>query len=273
MEPVNKESGNTDKKGKLNKKWLIVFGVCLAVLIAAIVFIVVYVSKQNRTEEVYESLAETARATTQETTTQETTTEEETTAVEIPIDFEALWEENDDIYAWIYIEDTPIDYPVLRSTTDVDYYLDHTVDYVSGLPGSIYTQSTYNGDDFTDNVTVIYGHNMKNDTMFGSLNEYQDSDYREEHSTIIIYTPEHILTYEIIFTVTYNNRLIPYYFDLDTDSGYTSFWNSINTEHYIPSWVSDEYEFSTQDRMIVLSTCNGNSSQRYLVGAVLVDEQ
>lgn len=261
---------NPEKKARREA----VIGICTAVVVIIIVAVIIVLVNKNSRSEVEET--ESTVQTTEETTTEETTTEETTTeaAVEIPIDFEALWEQNPDIYAWIYIEDTPVDYPILQSDEDdPDYYLEHTVDYVEGLPGSIFTESNYNGTDMTDNVTIIYGHNMRNDTMFGILNEYQDSEYREEHSEIIIYTPENIFTYEIIFTVTYNNHRIPYYFDIDTEEGYAAFWESVTTEYYSPTWISDEYEFSTDDKMIVLSTCNGNSSQRYLVGAVLVSVQ
>ena len=109
--------------------------------------------------------------------------------------------------------------------------------------------------------------------MFGSLSEYKDEEYREEHSEIIIYTPEHILTYEVVCVVTYTNWLIPYHFDLTTEEGYAEFLTSLQTDHYIPSWTSDTYDFSTDTRMIILSTCNGNSSQRFLVGAALVSEE
>ncbi|MBQ9625293.1 MAG: class B sortase, partial [Clostridia bacterium] len=114
------------------------------------------------------------------------------------IDFEALKKENPDIYAWIEIPGTVIDYPMLQSGADKaeDYYLNHNLDYSAGYPGCIYTQRR-NKQDFSDPDTVIYGHNMKNDTMFGILNEYKNKDFFTEHNQIIIYTPEKTYKYRI----------------------------------------------------------------------------
>lgn len=86
------------------------------------------------------------------------------------VDFAALWEQNEDVYAWITVPGTLVDYPVLQHPSDDEYYLHHTIDHVEGLPGSIYSE-TVNAKDFTDMNTILYGHNMKNDTMFGSLHE------------------------------------------------------------------------------------------------------
>lgn len=84
--------------------------------------------------------------------------------IEIPekdIDFAALKEENSDVYAWIYVPGTNVDYPVLQHPTDDAYYLEHNMDGSKGLPGCIYSESV-NTKDFTDPNTVLYGHNMKN---------------------------------------------------------------------------------------------------------------
>lgn len=261
------------KEKKEKKKLNIPFLICLIVLIGAVAFGIVYKVRQNQKESVYEDLAAEVMISETEEEEEDLSVEEEEETVSIPIDFETLWETNEDIYAWIHIEGTVIDYPIVQSADDDKYYLYRTVDGEEGLPGSIYTKATYNGTDFTDNVTVIYGHNMRDDSMFGSLSEYQDEDYREEHSEIIIYTPEHILTYEIVCAVTYDNRLISYAFDLDNALGYAEFLDSLQYEHYIPSWTADPFDVSTDDRMIILSTCNGNSDQRYLIGAVLVSEE
>ena len=85
------------------------------------------------------------------------------------VDFADLQENtNGDIYAWIHIPDTKIDYPVLQHPTDNSYYLNHNLDGSRGYPGCIYTED-YNKKDFTDPNTVLYGHNMKNGTMFAGL--------------------------------------------------------------------------------------------------------
>lgn len=263
---------------KHEKRMHIIFIICLLVLIAALSAAVFYKIRQNRRTAAYEDLAsEVAVVQEEEPDIEEEEEEEpepEETTPEIPVDFELLWEQNPDIYAWIHIEDTQVDYPILHSEDNEDYYLDHTVDGESGLPGSIYTQYSYNQSFETDNVTVIYGHNMRNDSMFGGLSEYLDEDYREAHSEIQIYTPEHIYTYTIVCAVTYDNRHILAYFNNCTlEEDYGNFLESLQSERQLPSWLADPLGVTTEDRMIILSTCNDNSSQRFLIGAVLTDEE
>ena len=98
--------------------------------------------------------------------------------VETPVDFDELKKQNSDIYAWINIPGTSVDYPVLRCEDDNSYYLNHTVDKKKSIYGSIYTEN-YNGADFADFNTVVYGHNMKNGTMFGTLKKYRDKTFFE----------------------------------------------------------------------------------------------
>ena len=83
-----------------------------------------------------------------------------------------------------------MDYPVVQrmETEDVydDYYLNHTVDFVEGYPGAIYSQPV-NALGFTDAVTVLYGHNMKDGSMFGSLHEFRDKDFFDENPGTVIH--------------------------------------------------------------------------------------
>lgn len=193
---------------------------------------------------------------------------------DIPIDFEYLWEENPDVYAWIRIPDTPVDYPILQSEpSDPDYYLEHNIDGSEGYPSCIYTQSLYANKEFTDALTVIYGHSMKDETMFGCLKHYRDSEYRSAHPQILVYTPEKILTYNIVFTVTYPNVLIPFMYDCSSKVEYQQFIDSVLAQRELGNWIKDPWMITTEDRIIALSTCTGVDEQRFLVGAVLEDVQ
>ena len=193
----------------------------------------------------------------------------------LPVDFAQLQSENPDIYGWISIPDTQIDFPLLQSPEgdDPDYYLDYTVDGVYGYPGSIYTENLYNTRKMTDRVTVIYGHNMSNGDAFGTLKLYHDDAYRQEHSLIYVYTPERIFTYEIVFCVTYDNRLILSWYDCNRPEGYEAFIQSLYDVGTDPMWISEDEDFSAIEHMIVLSTCNGDHSERYVIGAKMVDVQ
>lgn len=257
---------NKEKK----KHFLLFLGIAIIAVFILLTNILIQ-KEQKKDEDKTEKLTEVTVTPSVEPSVkvrkEPTVTEE---PVVIPVDFEKLWETNRDIYAWIEIPGTSVNYPILQHETDDSYYLDHSVDGTAGLPGSIYTES-YNHKDFSDCHTVIYGHNMKNGTMFGSLREYQDKKYGDKYSYIKIYTPEEILTYQIFTAVTYDNRHILYHYNPTDKLALSEFLHSMKSEK-ISGWIDTENEVTEDDRIVVLSTCNGNSSQRFLVAAVLTEE-
>lgn len=102
------------------------------------------------------------------------------------IDWNCLKSTNKNIIGWIEIEDTKINYPILQDNSNL-YYLKHTYNKKYSSSGSIFTT---NENPFIDNETVIYGHNMKNGSMFSSLGKYLDKDYLYSHQNFKIYTPK-----------------------------------------------------------------------------------
>ena len=252
--------------------------VCILLLICSVGYMGIHFYNVNKADDLYEEIKEEAQVKKEEESSIQAVIEEtieviEEKFVDIPIDFEALWEQNDEIYAWITIPGTKVDYPILQRPEDDTYYLDHTVDGTQGLPGSIYTESVH-AQDFSESNTVIYGHNMRDDSMFGSLHDYEKADFFKENRDIIIYTPEHILNYKIFAAVTYSDAYIPFSYDFTTDEGYQSFLDSIYESKNMTNQFADDVEVTTNDRIITLSTCVGNQpNKRYLVLAVLVDEQ
>lgn len=189
-----------------------------------------------------------------------------------PIDFEALWELNSDIYAWLEIEGTDISYPILQHPTDNSYYLNHTPERYSGFPGSIFTYNV-NAKDFTDFNTVIYGHRMDNGMMFSNLKYYRDLSYLEEHRTIRIYLPDRELVYTVFAAVVYDDRLITSYYKKDNPDAPKAFLDSIYGNRDLNSHILSEPQVTEQDRVITLSTCiKWQKQNRYLIVAVLTDE-
>lgn len=189
----------------------------------------------------------------------------------VTVDFEMLKEWNPDIYAWITVPGTNIDYPVLQKSDTEDlydnYYLDHTVDLEEGLPGAIYSQPV-NQKDFMDSVTVLYGHNMKNGEMFTGLHEFENRDFFDKNRQIFIYTPNGVLTYEIFAAVDFSDALIPYEY---------SFSDSAQLQNYIKDVKNCAGNFqegvsvSANDKILTLSTCySGQDDRRLLIEAVLI---
>lgn len=217
-----------------------------------------------------------------ETEAQELTAEEQNLmrlqemGIPIPeknVDFETLKEQtNADIYAWIYIPDTMIDYPILQHATDNTYYLKYNIDGSKGYPGCIYTEN-YNSMDFTDPVTVIYGHNMKNGSMFAGLHKFEDSEYFEEHPYVYIYTPEKLFVYEIFSACIYSDRHILLNHDFSDRVSFDHYLSEIESVREMGTNRREDVEVTVDDHIIVLSTCVANKSdKRYLVQGVLINE-
>ena len=108
---------------------------------------------------------------------------------------------NDDIKGWIYIEGTDISYPVLQGP-DNDYYLFRAYNKQYLVAGSIFMESL-NNPDFTDDHTVIFGHNMHNGSMFGQLDKFFDEEYMKEHSKrqYTAYEADEDAVYEAEYTI------------------------------------------------------------------------
>ena len=172
-------------------------------------------------------------------------------SVEIPIDFEALQERNPDVYAWITVPGTQIDYPILQRENDNTYYLTHTIDHEEKTEGAIFTEN-YNSTGFGDPNTVIYGHDMKNGTMFRSLLDYQDREFFEENKEIIIYTPDAIRHYEIFAAYPYDNRHILRSFNLNDKNIFRIYLESIFSVRNMNSCIDTSMEVDTDDKIVTL---------------------
>ncbi len=278
-----------EKNKKTNKSALVgcVIFLILAIVLGAI-FIVQSVNRKNA-EKQMEQLAESTVNTekiveeSQEPEIQETVVEEidpleslREMGVPIPeksIDFTDLQENtNADIYAWIYIPDSKIDYPIVQHPTDNYYYLNYNLDGTKGYPGCIYTED-YNVRDFTDPNTVIYGHNMKNGTMFAGLHNYEDIQYFDENPYVYIYTPDKLLVYEIFAAYEYSDKHILYNYDCTNETIYQNYLDEISNVRSMNCNIREGVEVTTEDKIITLSTCIANKpNNRYLVQGVLLNE-
>lgn len=191
-----------------------------------------------------------------------------------PIDFEALWEVNPDIYAWIEIEGTVVDYPILCRVDDNSYYLRKDIygDYDSD--GVIFTED-YNSLDFNDPVTLIYGHNLYSGEMFGSLQEvYTNLETFLENNIVNVYLPEETKQYQIFAAVPYSSRHILYYNDFSDEEVFDTFFEEILNTRGLNVVIDESVTVTNTDNVIILSTClsSGSSDQRYLVLAVEITE-
>ena len=254
--------------------------------IASLVYIGIYYGKQAKAIQQYKEMQELA-STKEETsevalevqpleeeekhpdTTEQLSKVDLSLRKENQVDFEALWNRNGHIYAWIEIPGTQVNYPVLQHPTDDAYYLDHTVDGVSGLPGSIYTESVH-PKDFTATNTVLYGHNMKNDSMFGSLHDYESQEALDANPYVYMYLPDKTFIYQIFAASRFSDAYLPEYCDYESEEEFLSYIEEIRTNAVSED---EELEVSFGSRILTLSTCISNDpTHRFLVEAVLIDE-
>ena len=203
--------------------------------------------------------------------TEETETRQELPAN--PVDFSKQWALNDDIYAWIYVPGTNVNYPILQSDVDDLYYLRRGVDENYDISGVIFTQS-HNRKDFTDPVTLVYGHNMSEyGTMFATLHNFENEEFFNKHEKFYIYAPGHIYTYRIVSAYRYDDRHIMNSFNFKDSAVVREYFDYVMNPTMIPQNVREGVELKDDDRLVVLSTCMEDNSYRYLVNGVLIDDQ
>ena len=189
--------------------------------------------------------------------------------METDIDFDELTALNDEIYAWIEVPGTVINYAVVQSRTDDLFYNNHGVDkaYFSG--GSIYSQR-YNSTDFQDSMTVLYGHNRQSQTMFAQLNNFADAEYFAANRDIYIYTPDTVYHYEIFAAYPHSSEHLLLCHDFTDPQQFAEYFASLGEA--INANYRRELFPQAGDKVLTLSTCyRQNRMQRFLVQGVLTE--
>ena len=196
--------------------------------------------------------------------------------VENPIDFEELQKTNDEIYAWIKVDGTNVNYPIVQSATNDEFYLKHSaVDKSWISSGAIYTERI-NSKTFKDPITLVYGHNGYSDIMFTTLHNFEDTDFFNSHEYFYVYLPDKKLTYQVVSAFKYDDRHIMNTFNFNEKEDLAEFQATVlNPDSSVKQVRTQlDVEIDKDSKIIVLSTCiTGQKSNRYLVCGVLVDEQ
>lgn len=241
---------------------IIVFAI---IFVCCCVYIGFYLYNSSRAQTEYTTTSTSAQTTTQGA------------LADNPVDFESLQAQNDEIYAWIKIDDTDVDYPIVQSKNDDNFYLNHSAMDKSWLAsGAIYTQGC-NSIDFSDPITLVYGHNGYKETMFTTLHKFEDADFFNSHEYFYIYLPGRKLTYQVVSAFKYDDRHIMNSFNFADANDLKTFQDTVtNPTSALKNVRTDlDTEINENSKIVVLSTCITNQkSNRYLVCGVLVkDEQ
>lgn len=177
---------------------------------------------------------------------------------------------NEDMAAWLQIPDTDIDYPVMWTPRDENYYLRRDFDGSKNQNGCLILDTDSCLDPLTTNL-IIHGHNMRSGKMFGKLSKYEDQEYFENHRQIILYTEECQRNYEVIAVFRSqvykkSDQVFKFYkfFQADTQEEFDDFYNNIKELSLYDTGVTAEFG----DHFLTLSTCSYHVEQgRFVVVA------
>jgi sortase B len=184
------------------------------------------------------------------------------------IDFAGMRAVNEDVIGWIQILDSPVDYPLLDAD-DNKYYLSHTYDRQWSSYGSIFLEPR-NNPDLSEKHLVVYGHNMVNESMFGSLLEYKKQEYADTHPEITICMTDRNLTYRVFSAYTAYVDSAAYRMSFSDDASFMEMTEQMKANSVIATDIMP----TAEDQVLTLSTCTpeGAKKYRFIVNAVLVDD-
>lgn len=181
-----------------------------------------------------------------------------------------LYAQNSDFMGWIRIDGTGIDYPVMQSKDDPDFYLKHNFSKEYSRFGIPYIQE--NSGLSSDNI-IIYGHNIKSNSMFNELTEYKDKAFYTTHKYITFDTLDEQRSYEVIAvfkTVAYSGSGFQYYdfVNANTDDEFNDYVAKCKALSFYNTGVTAEYG----DKLLTLSTCEySQENGRLAVVAKLIE--
>ena len=184
------------------------------------------------------------------------------------IDFDALREINPDVIGWLRYEGTIIDYPVVQGENN-DVYLSMLFDRTWGGCGTLFADCITEAP-FRQFNTIVYGHHMKDGTMFACLKELRDPEYCRKHPKLELITPEGSFDLEIYAFLNEPADSNVYTTNIQDEEGKQSYLDLINS---LAAYVTS-VGVSTQDRLVMLSTCAYEFEEaRYIVVCKMVPQQ
>ena len=241
MQETGKENAKQDRKNN-KKKWMILAVCAFAAAILLIGFIAGTWWMEKKAEQEYLAMQEKNAEKRQKVP-------EEEKKIDIPVDFDSLQKENPDIY------------------------LNHSAEKTDSASGAIYSEN-YNKKNFDDPITLLYGHNMKDGSMFAGLHKYEEDTYFNDHKDLVIYTPDAILKYKIFAAYRTDDRHILLYYNLGAeDYNRQAYLNDILNQRTMGAMLDQSAPVSTESKILTLSTCDrAGDAYRYVVQAYLVEK-
>lgn len=253
--------GKYSKEKKIDKKnfnlWLFLFRIISIIIIIVSLYAIYNWYKENQSsKQLLDSALSNVDINTLVVDTNEYTT--------LDVDFNNLTQTNNETIGWLYLENSSINYPVVKGS-DNSFYLNHTFDKSYNTAGWIFADYRCEPD-FSSKNTTIYGHNRKDTSMFATLKNTINEDWYSTSKYLTIATPEGNRIYEVFST--YKIKAETYYStpDFATDEEYTDFLNTLKSRSVHDFGVS----LNSMDSIVTLSTCANNNTFRVVLHAKLV---
>lgn len=278
-QPTSKKTNNKSHK---KKKAKLIYDICMfvfaTIFIVCAIYLINYFWQSKKSEDKVADLKELVI----QDTTEQITEADGTPVVIPPVDFvnidgvsvqakfAEIYKLNTDFVGWITIEDTEIDYPVMQTMNDEEYYIHRDFDKEYSSAGTLFIDTNSSLTIPTDNI-VIYGHNMKTGKMFHDLLEYEDEDFYKEHKYIRFDTIYENGTYEVIaayrteiFPADYTGFKYYYFFDATNEEEFNNYVDNSKALTYYDIPTTAEYG----DTLLTLSTCAYHADEgRFVVVA------
>ena len=253
--------GRKKKKGGSNIVSNIILVIAIVVFVVSAYKLYGIFSEYNKGDKEYQKIQDLVINTEKKDDTKEEA---------FSVDFEKLLEMNSDVVGWIrFDEPSEINYPVVQGR-DNEEYLKRTFEANTNKLGTLFVDVNNPGD-FSGRNTFIYGHNMKNGSMFAQLLKYKDDSFYKEHPYFYIYTPDgKVRTYEIFSAGVVKDTSDSYIMDYADDAAFQTYIDYIKQQSAYPTSA----EVTTASKIVSLSTCtNVRDDERFLVHGVMIKEE
>lgn len=181
------------------------------------------------------------------------------------VDFDSLKKINSDLVGWLLIDSLGISYPVVQ-TDNNDYYLHKTFEKKDNFAGCLFIEYQ-NHSDFSDNNTIIYGHNMKNGSMFGKLRKILEDGVYSKDPYFWIYTEEKVYKFHVFSARTVSVDSESYTLQFATPEDFQNYLNDVSGKSELKC---DQVSVDANDKIVTLSTCTGDESTRFVIQGKLV---
>lgn len=238
------------KRGKIR---IVLITICFISFIFSVYKVVSIIEVGNREEKRFEELRQTVKD------------DIKSDDRHFNIDFNKLHNENKDFVSWLKIPNTPIDYPVMNTPSNPNYYLRRDFHRKRSMSGTLFVGE---GAGVDTRFVIIYGHNMNNSSMFGTLDNYKNKEFYAKHRDILLSTESGVRRYKVVgaFDANLNTdkfKYYDYYGDV-LDEDFDMYMSLLSRYSLYP----DYRDISNSDQILMLSTCSDRTGpERFVVVA------